>query len=71
MAFENSEIICFEASEIAEAFEKYGWSFVEALWVALHRADGPNTIKILTAWENYASEYIETFLYSKKQNHAK
>jgi len=47
---------------IADAFEIYGGSFVEAIWVALHRADRPNTIKILNTWINYVLEYIETFL---------
>lgn len=69
--FSTGETIEFEKAVIADCFEKYGGSFVMALWTALHRADGNNTYKILNSFKGYASEYIETFLYSKKQNHAK
>lgn len=55
----------FAKEDIAEVFEKFGWSFTQALWVALYRADIINTRKILTTWEDMAKEYIETFLFPK------
>lgn len=69
--FSTGETIEYEKAVIADCFEKYGGSFVMALGTALHRADGHNTYKILNAFKWYVSEYIETFLYSKKQDHAK
>lgn len=69
--FSTWETFEYEKAVIADCFEKYGGSFVMALGTALHRADGHNTYKILNAFKWYVSEYIETFLYSKKQDHAK
>lgn len=54
-----------EKAIIADLFEKYGWSFAKAMWVALHRADAINTKKILDTWETMTREYIETFLQFK------
>lgn len=47
---------------IADVFEKYGWSFTQALWVALYRADTNNTLKILTTWDEMVKEYIWKFI---------
>lgn len=55
----------FAKEDIAEVFEKFGWSFTQALWVALYRADTINTNKILSTWEDMTKEYIETFLFPK------
>lgn len=56
-----------EKEKIAEVFESYGGSFLNALAIALYRADSNNTIKILTTWEEYAKEYIEKFILSQKK----
>lgn len=61
----------FTKEDIAGVFEKFGWSFTQALWVALYRADTINTRKILTTWEDMAKEYIETFLFPKFEKDAK
>lgn len=70
VTFDTGEEMVFWKSEIAEAYDKYWWSFVKALGLALYRADGANTAKILTYWTEYAKEYIEKFLYPirKKQS---
>lgn len=51
-----------EKAIIADLFEKYWGSFTKAMWVALHRADDTNTLKILIVWEIMTKEYIENFL---------
>lgn len=51
-----------ETEKIAEAFEKYGGSFIKALWIALYKADAINTAKILLGWEKEVKEYIQTFI---------
>lgn len=57
----------FETAHIAESFEKYGGSFVQALGIALYRADSINTIKILDTWAALVQEYILTFIYKKNE----
>lgn len=51
-----------EKTLIAEIFEKYGWSFTQALGKALYRADIHNTYKILNTYQDMAKEFIEKFL---------
>ncbi len=51
-----------ETEKIAEAFETYGGSFTKALWLALYRADGINTAKILINWDKDVKEFIEKFI---------
>ena len=55
-----------QKEKIADVFERYGWSFTQALWIALYRADPINTIKILENWENDIKEFIEKFILSQE-----
>lgn len=65
--FETWERVRYERILIAMSLETYWWSFVNALWVALSKADEENTFKILNTFDNYVKDYIEKFLYTKKQ----
>ena len=49
-------------TEIAEAFERYGWSFVHSLWVALRHADWNNSAKIIKTWSNYVEQYFNEYI---------
>jgi len=59
---ENEEVIEIEKATIAESFEKYWWWFLQAIWVALRRADSNNTEILLEAFDFYVKEYIEKFI---------
>ena len=59
---DEDNIISIEKADIAESFEKYWWSFVQAIWVALRRADSNNTEILLEAFDFYVKEYIEKFI---------
>lgn len=63
---DEDNIISIEKATIAESFEKYWWSFVQAIWVALRRADWINTEKLLSTFENYVREYLEKFITNQK-----
>ena len=58
----DKEVIEIEKAIIAESFEKYWWWFLQAIWVALRRADWINTEKLLSTFENYVREYLEKFI---------
>ena len=47
--------------EIADLFIEFGGSFVQSLWESLRRADMNNTVKLLTAFENYVRDYLIRF----------
>jgi pyruvate/2-oxoacid:ferredoxin oxidoreductase beta subunit len=49
-----------EALKVAEAMETYGGSFVQALAVAIRRADSNNLQKIKETWPDYWKQYKET-----------
>lgn len=55
-------------TDIAEMFERFGWSFVKSLGVALYRADMHNTVKILTTFQDYVVEYIIWFWIKDHKN---
>ena len=52
----------FSKSELADAFEKYGGSFVQSLGLALRNADCINADKLIKAFENYVIEYAFEFI---------
>lgn len=52
-----------ETATIIELWEKFGWSFVKALAVALQRADPINTYKLLNTFVHYISEYLDVFYF--------
>lgn len=49
-------------TDIAAAFEKFGWSFVHALWLALYHADRNNSKKLIETWKDYVEDYFNTFI---------
>lgn len=51
-----------DKTEIAAAFEEYGWSFVHALWIALYHADRNNSKKLIETWKDYVEDYFNTFI---------
>ena len=53
-------------TEIAGAFERYWWSFVHALWIALYHADRNNSKKLIETWSNYVEDYFNTFILTKE-----
>jgi len=59
---EDWKITTISKELIADTFEKYGWSFTKALWVALYRADAINTKKILDTWDEMVKYFISKFL---------
>ena len=62
LIFEDWDSKTIKKDVIAWLFEKYGGSFVQALWFALYKADVINTLKILTTFDDYVKEYIKQFL---------
>lgn len=59
---EIKDRIPFTKDELIDAFEQYGWSFVQALWKCLQCADPINTWKIFDTWKNYVEQYVISYL---------
>lgn len=64
---ETDEEIVVPYTYIAEAFEKYGGSFVRSLWTALRHADPFNVAKILSTRPSYVQQYCNQFIIPKLQ----
>ena len=59
---ETGEEMMISYTEIAEAFERYGGSFVHSLGIALRHADPFNVAKILSTRPNYVQQYCNQFI---------
>lgn len=60
--------VSFYRSELADAFEKYGWSFVQSLGVALRKADHINAEKLINTFQEYVIQYAFEFIKPTKKN---
>lgn len=60
--------VSFYKSELADTFEKYGWSFVQSLGVALRNADHINAEKLINAFQEYVIQYAFEFIKPNKKN---
>lgn len=60
--------VSFYRSELCEAFEEYGWSFVQSLGVALRNADHINAEKLIKTFDDYVVEYAFEFIKADWKN---
>lgn len=60
--------VSFYRSELSEAFENFGWSFVKSLGVCLRNADHINAEKLINTFQDYVVEYAFQFIESDKKN---
>ena len=60
--------VSFYRFELCEAFEEYGWSFVQSLGVALRNADHINAEKLIKAFDDYVVEYAFDFIKVDQKN---
>lgn len=59
---EEWEELRFNRYDIQDAWIKYWWSFLSALWNALAHADIINATKIMDTFNNYIIEYYHQWL---------
>lgn len=66
--FELINSVSFYRSELCEAFEEYGWSFVQSLGVCLRNADHINAEKLIKTFDDYVVEYAFEFIKADWKN---
>lgn len=62
------DCVTFSKFDLINAFEKYGWSFVQSLWHCLSCADHINTQKIIETFSEYVEQYVFEFIKADKKN---
>jgi len=62
------DYVSFYRSELADAFEKYGWSFVQSLGACLRYADHINAKRLIESFEDYVILYAFWFIKPQKKN---
>lgn len=62
------DCVTFSKFDLINAFEKYGGSFVKALWHCLGCADPINTKKIMETFSDYVEQYVFEFIKLDKEN---